>query len=658
MRINAYSRPGRGFAYFRLTAAVLAALLLRAILPARAEGISSWAALQQAMDQAESGQAITLSQDIIALPRDTRLEVPSGKRVTLDLNGHTLNRGQIEYNPNNGSVLCVQKDAVLILKSSGDGEGKITGGYHDNGGGILNQGTLILEGGSITGNAALDAGGGIANYGTLILVGGKVYGNTALNAGGGVFNQAKARLTVCEDAVYGNAAPRQPDILNDGTLSRVDGWMENAAQADMPVLKRYMAQLTVLPAGFMLLALLLAVLLDKYLNRYRKRTMIVIIALVFGMILQNVLEYRFASSLGSGNLRLVLSVFGYAVRPVILALFLSIVKPGGRYGLAWALVGVNGAVYLTAFFSHLTFWYTVNGHFKSGPLRHTCTVVSALLFIWLFALTMRQFHPRAKKESWIPLQVAALIAGSVYMDYTVIFDEQPLSFLTIAVVISCVFYYMWLHLQFVREHEDGLRAQQRIQIMKTQIQPHFLFNTLNTIRAVYATDPPLAEQTLEKFSNYLRQNLDALEQPDLIPFAKELEHTRLYADIEMLRFPYIRMEYQIRDGDFSLPALTVQPMVENAIRHGVRSREEGVVSVSAWREEGGHVIQIRDNGVGFDVNALRKGVETHIGIENVRSRVERLCGGEFKIESGPGQGTCVTIRIPLDPDGSGKEKTA
>ena len=115
---------------------------------------------------------------------------------------------------------------------------------------------------------------------------------------------------------------------------------------------------------------------------------------------------------------------------------------------------------------------------------------------------------------------------------------------------------------------------------------HLRCNALNTIRALYAKDPPLADRTLEDFSAYLRQNLESLSQTDLVPVAKEMEHTRLYAEIEALRFPNVRVEYRIEDESFTIPALTIQPLVENAIRHGVRSRKDGLVTVSTARESG------------------------------------------------------------------------
>ncbi|MBO7662106.1 MAG: histidine kinase, partial [Clostridia bacterium] len=94
------------------------------------------------------------------------------------------------------------------------------------------------------------------------------------------------------------------------------------------------------------------------------------------------------------------------------------------------------------------------------------------------------------------------------------------------------------------------------------------------------------------FSNYLRQNIDSLDQENLIPLEKEMEHVRIYTKIEQTRFPNIRVVYDLQDTDFSVPPLTVQPLVENAIRHGVRIREEGLVEIITRRTETGHEITI------------------------------------------------------------------
>ena len=407
----------------------------------------------------------------------------------------------------------------------------------------------------------------------------------------------------------------------------------------------YVETLGILPAMLMLALLAFIVHIDRYIRPELKRTMRLIIAVVFSLVVQNFLEYRLAEGEVRWLARTLTSVYGYAVRPVILILFLRIIAPERRFGWAWALAGVNAAVNATALFSHICFWIDEGNHYQGGPLGHMCLWVSAILLVCWFVMTIRVFAPHKRRETWVPVLVFLLIVGAIVMDKNVGYIAQPISYLTIAVVIGCVAYYIWLHLQFVREHEDALQAEQRIQIMISQIQPHFLYNTLSTIQAMCATKPEKAPRIVEQFSRYLRQNMDSLNDANLISIEKEIEHTRIYAEIEMAMFPNIRVDFEVADADFRLPALTIQPLVENAIRHGVRIREKGVVTVATRRVPNGHAIAIRDNGVGFDISRARAD-GGHIGIANVRERLEKLCGGTLDIESTPGEGTRVVIRIP------------
>ena len=240
------------------------------------------------------------------------------------------------------------------------------------------------------------------------------------------------------------------------------------------------------------------------------------------------------------------------------------------------------------------------------------------------------------------------VVAAFLLDTFVTYTDKGITFTTIATVTSCLFYYIWLHLQFVHDHEKALMAEQRIRIMMSQIQPHFLYNTLSSIQALCLSDPEKAFDVTEKFGTYLRQNIDSLDQPQLIPFEKELEHTRVYSEIEMIRFPSIKIEYDTQDTGFSLPALTVQPLVENAIRHGIRGVENGVVCVSSKRAGDCYEITIADNGKGFDTEAAETASGTHIGIRNVKERIEEMCGGTLTVESSTGVGTTVTIRIPAE----------
>lgn len=397
----------------------------------------------------------------------------------------------------------------------------------------------------------------------------------------------------------------------------------------------------------LLLGLSFVVLIDPYIRRRQRRVLLIIAALSLSLILQGYWENELFIRRSHLILKNWLAAYGYSVRPVILILYSYIIRPKGKKWPQWALAGINAALYGSSPLTGLCFTIRETDFaMLRGPLWPSCIVVSAFLLAVLFVYSVFSYRETRRWERLIPIFVVLTIPASVVMDSRVGMESQPISFLNVAIVVGSVFYYIWLHLQFVREHERDLTAEQRIQIMMTQIQPHFLYNTLSTIQALCSIDPQQAAQITGKFSAYLRQNLNSLEFPGLTSFEKELEHTRTYADIERVRFPNIRIEYTIEDAGFSLPPLTVQPIVENAIRHGVRIREEGVIRVLARKTEGGHEVVISDNGIGFDVNTLEQKDGTHIGLKNVKERIEKMCGGWVTVLSQPDMGTTVTIFIP------------
>ena len=178
----------------------------------------TWSVLQEALDHAPKGECVTLTHDLTAGPSDDVLVIAAGRNAVLDLNGHTLNRNLIRGGQQS-PVLSIESGGVLTVRDSGEAPGVLTGGYYQNGGGIVNHGTLILEGGRITGNTAVQSGGGVANYDTMLLLGGEICGNDAGRDGGGIYNHPLARLTVKGNLVFGNSAPKSSDISNEGTIT-------------------------------------------------------------------------------------------------------------------------------------------------------------------------------------------------------------------------------------------------------------------------------------------------------------------------------------------------------------------------------------------------------------------------------------------------------
>ena len=418
------------------------------------------------------------------------------------------------------------------------------------------------------------------------------------------------------------------------------------------IVGHYAETLALLPALTMLGLLTVVVTIDAYIRPDLKRTMRLIIAVVFSVVIRDHLEYRLMIGEPRPQLRTLVAIYGYVVRPVVLVLFMRMIVSQKRLWWAWALVGVNATIYLTALFSDVCFYISHDNHYIGGPLSDTAFYIGAMLLIGYIVMAIRVFEPKTRRETWLPVLMFELIIGALALDFNTYDFDYPINYLTIAVVIDCVINYIWLHLKFVREHEQALQAEQRIQIMMTQIKPHFLYNSLTVIQELCRSDPAQAEAATVQFANYLRGNMDALQTNSPIPFGQELEHTRQYLALEEMRFEdKLTVRYDIQCESFVLPNLTLQPIVENAVRHGVRGNADGrgEVVIATRETPDRYEITVKDNGPGFDPEKQPKDQgSSHVGIQNVRQRLAQMCGGELKIESIPGAGTCVTIALPKE----------
>jgi len=211
----------------------------------------------------------------------------------------------------------------------------------------------------------------------------------------------------------------------------------------------------------------------------------------------------------------------------------------------------------------------------------------------------------------------------------------------------------------------------QLNMVITQMQPHFIFNVLNIIYYLCAKDTKLAQTAIDSFSNYLRANIDSLVSDELAPFSKELEHVKNYLDLEKLRFDdELEIEYDIGPSDFHIPMLVVQPLAENAVKHGIaKSVNGGKLIIRTIEDYDNFYIYVIDNGVGFDPNKkLGFDGRHHIGIDNVRMRIEKRVNGKLEIFSSKGKGTTSVITIPKlpgerssvapDDDSDGKEENS
>ena len=196
-------------------------------------------------------------------------------------------------------------------------------------------------------------------------------------------------------------------------------------------------------------------------------------------------------------------------------------------------------------------------------------------------------------------------------------------------------------------------ARQQTQIVLSQIQPHFLYNALSAISILCKRDPCKAKNAVDSLSDYLRTNLDSLRSEKLVNFRRELEHTNAYLSIEKLRFgDDLQISYDIRCDSFMIPSLSLQPLVENAIRHGICKKEDGgTVTIRAEQTDTEYLVTVIDDGVGFDPASVGSDGRSHVGLESVRTRLQLLCGGSLTISSTPGVGTMSVIHLPRKNSG-------
>lgn len=323
----------------------------------------------------------------------------------------------------------------------------------------------------------------------------------------------------------------------------------------------------------------------------------------------------------------------------------------------WGKMVLAGAVFfsvlaLVSLYNHMYFRWS-GGEFYLGSFFWLSQIFPILVLagnlIWILK-NHREYGSLNLSKAAVYVVVALLVFWLQWWELKLAWTDFLLEF---ALILFFVDMHRHLEVGMINQMEhvveqERMLYEQKNRIMLSQIQPHFVYNALNSIGYLCEEDPHMASDAVTLFAQYLRMNLDSLGNHKPVAFKDELRHTRTYLWLEQLRFrDRIRVEYDIQEGQFALPSLTIQPMVENAIKHGICKKSEGgTIVIKSWKEEHEFLVQITDDGVGFDPWKIKEDGKSHIGIENVRARLKLIMDGELEIESESGKGTRVTIRIP------------
>ena len=323
---------------------------------------------------------------------------------------------------------------------------------------------------------------------------------------------------------------------------------------------------------------------------------------------------------------------------------------------AAVVVGINFILSAATPFTHVYFYFD---EMNMTVLQDALILSDIAVFIWT-ALTV--FILVSNKKNLTAKEMGALLSYVILPTIALIIYLLTLNllFIIFSVTLAIIIYYASIQSELsqqIKQKELELKQKElelsdsRIATMTSQIQPHFMYNTLSAIKSMIRVDPQMAAETITEFSSYLRSNIDSLSVTKPVSFENELKHVETYLSIEQKRFRNkLNITYDITTRDFHLPALSLQPIVENAVKHGITSQKEegGNIAISVHEINKDIILTVADDGAGFDTNLTtdQPGV-VNVGIENVRTRLAAMVGGTLDIQSKPGAGTTVTIKIPL-----------
>ena len=308
-------------------------------------------------------------------------------------------------------------------------------------------------------------------------------------------------------------------------------------------------------------------------------------------------------------------------------------------------------------FTNALYWFDEQNVYRRGPLYIVWNIATIIAFVFIIAVTI-VFH---KKMDNLLIQIVSVATVIPLISFAMSTFYTEINFNTLSVSITALIIFILyqkektkLSVQNAREleHTQTQLAESRLlleesknQTLMAQIQPHFINNSLMAIRS-QCYDYPEIYESITDFSRYLRSNFEALGDTRLILFEQEMENIEAYLSLERRNYKdRLRVEYDIECDDFLIPALSVQPLVENAVRHGIGTYEKGgTVWIKSRRQDDKVVIEVIDEGSGTGSVTPQQETRKGIGIDNVRKRLQSQSRGELEIVIGE-HGTTARITI-------------
>lgn len=323
------------------------------------------------------------------------------------------------------------------------------------------------------------------------------------------------------------------------------------------------------------------------------------------------------------------------------------VKRSSLFKIVSALMGAYLIIIIVAQFTEAFYYVTPDNRFFRGSLWALMVAPLVAILLANVAAVIRRRKQLAKKYFiglllyMIPMTVTLVIHMFLEIDVLVVTGMALFALIMYGLILSDSVE------QYMRQQQKIANQQARIMVL--QMRPHFICNSMMGIYSLCRRDPEKARQVTIDFTTYLRKNFAKFASEEPVLFTDELEHTRAYLSVEQAQYEdSLFVNFDTTYTHFRIPPLTLQPIVENAVVHGIRESNDAIhVSVTTRKTDKAIEIIVEDDGPGFKPTDDN---EPHTALRNIRERLEMMCHGTLTISSREGGGTRVTVTIPIDKD--------
>lgn len=347
--------------------------------------------------------------------------------------------------------------------------------------------------------------------------------------------------------------------------------------------------------------------------------------------------------------RTIVSIVDYVIQPLYVLIELMIIVPDMKNRFLFSIPAIiNTILYVTSPLTNgLMFKIDEDNTFLRGPLGYTIYFVTAFYLVVLVTVSIKSFKDNNHRKGTLLMFIICMMLTSMYLEYR---NWVP-GYIDEVSALSILIYYIYL----ISVYQQGLResiaqkelkiAQDKVTMLQEQIRPHFIFNSLNVIRALIKRDPAKAADGIDHFADYLRAHVLTLNGPDLIKFDEELYNVKAFIALAQPSYDEpIDITYDLKATDFMLPPLSLEPIVENAVKHGI-GKEGGYIRVSSDLIGDNYVITVENSNLGKIDYTEKERARLGVGLENTRTRLDLQLGGSIDLNRMEDK-TTVTISIP------------